>query len=68
MSVSRPVLCFRAAKAAKELDRSANAKEAMRLIEVQEQTKQKEADLRRTEYEAHVKQLEIKRAAAVRLP
>ena len=55
----------RAAKAAKELDKSVNAKEALRLIELQEQTKQREADARRTEYEAHVKSLEIQRAQKV---
>ncbi len=51
----------RAAKAAKELDKSANAKEALRLIETQESTKQKEAEAHRVEYEAHVKSLEIQR-------
>jgi hypothetical protein len=51
----------RAAKAAKELDKSANAKEALRLIETQETTKQKEAEAHRVEYEAHVKSLEIQR-------
>lgn len=55
----------RAAKAAKELDKSANAKESLRLIETQETTKQKEAEARRTEYEAHVKSLEIQRVQKV---
>jgi len=53
---------YRAAKAAKELDKSTNAREALKLIELQEVTKQREADSRRTEYEAHVKSLEIQRA------
>ena len=55
----------RAAKAAKELDKSANAKEALRLIETQETTKQKEAEAHRVEYEAHVKSLEIQRVQKV---
>jgi len=37
----------------------------MRLIEVQEVTKQKENEARSREYEAAVKQLEIQRAQAV---
>ncbi|TFJ85120.1 hypothetical protein NSK_003543 [Nannochloropsis salina CCMP1776] len=52
----------RAAKAAKELDKSTNAREALKLIELQEVSKQREAEARRTEYEAHVKSLEIQRA------
>lgn len=51
----------RAAKAAKELDKSTNAKEALKLIELQEVSKQKDAEAKRTEYEAHVKSLEIQR-------
>lgn len=51
-----------AAKAAKELDKSTNAREALKLIELQEVSKQREAEARRTEYEAHVKSLEIQRA------
>jgi ATPase family AAA domain-containing protein 3A/B len=54
-------MLYRAAKAAKELDRSTNAKEALRLIEVQEQTKQREFEVQRSQYEAHNKQLEIQR-------
>jgi hypothetical protein len=36
------------------------------LIEVQETTKQREAEARRVEYEAHVQQLEIQRVQKVR--
>ena len=42
-----PSALERAAKAAKELDSSRNAKEALRLITLQEQTKQKEAETER---------------------
>lgn len=42
-----PSALERAAKAAKELDSSRNAKEALRLITLQEQTKQREAETER---------------------
>ena len=42
-----PSALERAARAAKDLDTSRNAKEALRLITLQEQTKQKEAETER---------------------
>ena len=42
-----PSALERAARAAKELDGSKNAKDALRLITLQEQTKQKEAETER---------------------
>ena len=45
-----PSALERAAKAAKELDRSKNSKEALRVIVSQEQTKQKEAESERAKF------------------
>ena len=49
----------RAAKAARELDQSKHAKEAMEIVKTQEKTKQNDLLVKAKEYEAHVKQLEI---------
>lgn len=51
----------RAAKAAKELDASKNAKEALRLITTQESTKQKEHEMERAKYQAMQQELAIRR-------
>ena len=51
----------RAAKAAKELDTSRNAKDALRLISTQELTKQKEHEMKRAEYQAMQQELAIRR-------
>jgi ATPase family AAA domain-containing protein 3A/B len=53
----------RAARAAKELDSSKNAKEAIRLINVQEATKQKEMEAERAKYQAMQQELAIRRVA-----
>jgi ATPase family AAA domain-containing protein 3A/B len=53
----------RAAKAAKELDKSKNAKEALRVITVQEQTKQKEHEAERAKFQAMQQELAIRRVA-----
>merc|ERR1712146_569737 len=49
----------RAAKAARELDQSKHAKEAMQIVKEQEKTKQSDLMVKAKEYEAHVKQMEI---------
>jgi len=49
----------RAAKAAKELDASRNAKEAINLIKAQEATKQHEFSQKRAEYDAYTQQLKL---------
>merc|ERR1712070_127659 len=49
----------RAAKAARELDQSKHAREAMEIVKTQEKTKQHDLLVKAKEYEAHVKQLEI---------
>lgn len=51
----------RAAKAAKDLDSSKNAREALRLITTQETTKQKEHEMERAKYQAMQQELAIKR-------
>jgi len=51
----------RAAKAARELDRSPNAPAALALITEQERTKQEESKARGKEYEAAAKQMELER-------
>ena len=51
----------RAAKAAKELDKSKNAPGALKLIETQEVTKQKEMETERSKYQVMQQELAIKR-------
>ncbi|GMH55643.1 hypothetical protein TrRE_jg10683 [Triparma retinervis] len=51
----------RAAKAAKDLDNSKNAKGAIELIKTQELTKQHEASMKRAEFDAMNKQMELQR-------
>ena len=52
----------RAAKAAKDLDGSKNAREALKLISTQELTKQKEHEMERAKYQAMQQELAIRRA------
>lgn len=54
----------RAAKAARELDASAHAKDALELAQHQEQTKQIEFQSKVKEYETHVEQLKIEQIRA----
>jgi ATPase family AAA domain-containing protein 3A/B len=56
-----PAALERAAKAAKDLDGSRNAKESLKLIGIQEQTKQKEMEVDRAKFMAHKEQLAIER-------
>lgn len=56
-----PSALERAAKAAKDLDKSRNAKEALRVINVQEATKQKEMEAERAKYQAAQQELAIRR-------
>jgi ATPase family AAA domain-containing protein 3A/B len=49
----------RAAKAAKDLEKSAHASEALALSRVQEETKQKEQEVNIKQYEAQIEQLKI---------
>jgi len=58
-----PTALERAAKAARELDRSTNAQESLRLINTQEVTKQKEHEAERAKYQAYQQELAIKRVA-----
>jgi ATPase family AAA domain-containing protein 3A/B len=51
----------RAARAAKDLDTSKNAREALRLITLQEVTKQKENEMERAKYQAMQQELAIRR-------
>lgn len=51
----------RAAKAAKDLDSSKNAREALRLITTQETTKQKEHEMERAKFQAKQQELAIMR-------
>ena len=51
----------RAAKAAKDLEKSRNAKEIIRLQGAQETTKQKEQEAKRAEFQAHTQQLAIQK-------
>lgn len=56
-----PTALERAAKAAKDLDKSKNAKEALSLISTQELTKQKENEKERARYLALQEELAIRR-------
>lgn len=56
-----PSALERAAKAAKELDKSKNAKDALRIINAQEATKQKEHEVERAKYQAMQQELAIRR-------
>lgn len=56
-----PLSLERAAKAAKDLDNSKNAKEALKLINVQELTKQKEHEAERAKYQAYKEEMAIRR-------
>ena len=56
-----PAALERAAKAAKDLDNSKNAKEALKMISLQEVTKQKEAETERAKFLAYKEELAIKR-------
>lgn len=58
-----PTALERAAKAAKELDRSKNSKDALRVITAQEATKQKEAEAERAKFKAMQEELAIRRIA-----
>lgn len=51
----------RAAKAAKELEKSRNAKDILRLQSDQEKTKQKEQETERAKFQAHTQQLAIEK-------
>lgn len=59
-----PTALERAAKAAKELDASRNSKEALRVIQAQETTKQKEAEAERAKFKAAQEQYAIQRIQA----
>jgi len=56
-----PSALERAAKAAKELDSSRNSKDALVLINTQEVTKQKEAEMERSKFLAMKEELAIRR-------
>jgi len=56
-----PSALERAAKAAKDLDKSKNAKDALRVINAQETTKQKEHEVERAKYQAMQQELAIRR-------
>jgi len=56
-----PTALERAAKAAKELDRSTNSKQALQVILAQESTKQKEQEAERARYLAAQEELRIRR-------
>ena len=56
-----PTALERAAKAAKELDGSRNARDALRVINTQEATKQKEAEAERAKFQAIQQELAIRR-------
>jgi ATPase family AAA domain-containing protein 3A/B len=57
-----PSALERAAKAAKDLDTSRNAKDALGLIRTQEITKQREHEMERAKYQAMQQELAIRRA------
>ena len=59
-----PSALERAAKAAKDLDKSKNSKEALRVISSQEVTKQKEAEAERSKFKAMQEQYAIQRVQA----
>lgn len=66
-----PSALERAAKAAKELDKSANAKQSLALISTQEITKQKEHEMERSKYmvmqqELALKKVQEEESAAIR--
>jgi ATPase family AAA domain-containing protein 3A/B len=56
-----PSALERAAKAAKDLDKSRNAKDALALISTQESTKQKEHEMERAKYMAMQQELAIRK-------
>lgn len=56
-----PTALERAAKAAKDLDASKSSKDALKLIGVQETTKQKEHEMERAKYQAMKEELAIRR-------
>ena len=56
-----PSALERAAKAAKDLDGSRNARDALRVINTQEVTKQKEAEVERAKFQAMQQELAIRR-------
>ena len=56
-----PSALERAAKAAKDLDGSRNARDALRVITAQEVTKQKEAEVERAKFQAMQQELAIRR-------
>ena len=58
-----PTALERAAKAAKDLDGSRNSREALRVIAMNETTKQKEHEAQRAQYQALQQELAIKRIA-----
>mmetsp|Transcript_8523 Transcript_8523/g.14141 ORF Transcript_8523/g.14141 Transcript_8523/m.14141 type:complete len:584 (-) Transcript_8523:166-1917(-) len=58
-----PSALERAAKAAKDLDKSKNARDALRVINVQEATKQKEHEMERARFQAMQQELAIRRVA-----
>lgn len=58
-----PSALERAAKAAKDLDNSRNAKDALRVIALNESTKQKEHEAERARYQAIQQELALKRVA-----
>ena len=57
-----PTALERAAKAARELDKARNSKEALQVIQTQEMTKQREHEAERAKFKAHEQQLAIQRA------
>ncbi|KAJ1442992.1 ATPase family AAA domain-containing protein 3A [Ochromonadaceae sp. CCMP2298] len=59
-----PSALERAAKAAKDLDKSKNAKDALRVINIQEATKQKEHEMERARFRAMEQELAIRRVSA----
>jgi ATPase family AAA domain-containing protein 3A/B len=62
-----PTALERAAKAARDLDSSKNARGALEVIKEQEKTKQHELDMKRAEYMAAQEQLAIQRIRQVGL-
>ena len=59
-----PTALERAAKAAKDLDKSKNSREALKIIESQEVTKQKEYEMERQKFAAMQQELAIQRVKA----
>eukprot|EP01038_Epipyxis_sp_PR26KG_P011538 gene11538-15455_t len=58
-----PTALERGAKALRDIERSSNSKEALRLVAAQEITKQKEHEAERAKYKAYQEELAIKRIA-----